>query len=67
MPQVGRRGDLTQEAVVAQDSGELGTDHLDRHTTLVLLVAREKHGGHPASAEQGLDCIAPGQGGGRAV
>ena len=50
--------DLRQEALGAQRHGQLGLEHLERHVPVVLEVAGEIDGGHPALAELALDPVA---------
>ena len=56
--------DLIQEPVGAEDGGEFGAQHLERHVAVVLEVAGEVDGGHPAGAEFALDAVAIGERGG---
>ena len=56
--QVGRGGDLTQEALPAQRGGELGAEHLDGDLALVPEILGEVDRGHPARTELALDGVA---------
>ena len=58
MPQIGRRGDLDQEAIFARVLGEIRPKHLDGHLTVVLAVGGEEHGGHATLAQLPQDGIA---------
>ena len=53
-----RRLDLLHEALGAEHRGQLRLEDLDRDVALVLEVAREIHGCHPALAELALDAVA---------
>jgi hypothetical protein len=46
MLELGRRRDLFDEAVAADDRGELGPEHLDRDFAVVFQVIRRIDGGH---------------------
>ena len=63
-----RRGglDLPHEPLGAEDGGELGLQHLERHLAVVLQVLRQVDGGHAPLAQLPLDAVAVGQGGGEA-
>jgi len=50
--------DLYDEAVGAEDGGELGLQHLERDPAVVLEVLGEVNGGHAAGAELALDAVA---------
>ena len=63
MAQVGCGGDLTQEALPAQSSGELRAEDLDGDLAPVLQVLGEVDHGHPSRAELALDVVPVGQGG----
>ena len=66
MLQVGGDLDLGEEAVAADDGGELGVQDLDGDLAAVLQVFGEVDGGHPALAQLALEAIAVGEGGGEA-
>ena len=53
--------DLAQEALGADDGGELGAEDLDGDGAIVLEVVREVDGGHAARTELALDAVAVGQ------
>ena len=53
--------DLAQEPLAADRLGELGAQHLDRDIALVLSVAGEIHGRHPAAAEQVAQFVTIGE------
>ena len=55
------RADLAQEAIGTQRMRQLGAEHLERHFAIVLQVAGEIDGGHPADAELALDRVAARQ------
>jgi hypothetical protein len=52
--------DLALEAVRPERGGGLGQQHLERHGPVVLEIASEIDGGHPAAPELALDEIALG-------
>ena len=52
--------DLTQEALGADDGGQLGTQHLDGHLAPVLEVLGEVDRGHAALAQLALEAVAVG-------
>ena len=60
--QVGRELDLGQEPLGADDRGELGPKHLERHPPVVADVLGEVDGGHPAGADLPVEAIAVRQG-----
>ena len=59
----GREADFPEEPLWAERSAELGMKHLERHRAVVLQVAGEENGGHPAASELTLDGVAAGDGG----
>ena len=61
MLQVGGGLDLLEESLRAEQRGEVGMQHLDRHLAVVLQIASEINGCHPARPELMLDRVAPGQ------
>ena len=61
--QVGCGGDLAQEALPAQDGGELGAEHLDGDLAPVLEVLGQVDDRHPSRAELALEVVAVGKGG----
>ena len=50
-----------QEAAGAEQRADLGVEQLDRHLPLVLVVAREIHGGHATASDDPLDDVAIAQ------
>jgi hypothetical protein len=58
--------DFLDEAVPAEDSGQLGLQDFDRDFAIVPEVFREVDGGHAAGAELALDSVAVGECGGEA-
>ena len=62
MLEVGGDLDLGEEAVAADDGGELGVEDLDGDLAAVLQVLGEVDGGHAALAQLALETIAVGQG-----
>ena len=66
MLQVGGGLDLGEEALGADDGGELGPQHLDRDLAVVLEVVGEVDRGHAALAQLALKAVAVGEGGGEA-
>ena len=56
-----RRLDLGQEAIGANDGGELWAQHLHRDAAIVLEIVRQIHGRHAARAELALESIAIGE------
>ena len=67
MLQAGGDLDLPQEAVGAEDGGEVGAEHLDRDPPPVAEVARGVDPRHAAPAHLPLDRVAAGEGGANAV
>ncbi len=65
--QVGGDLDLVEEALGAQDGGELRAQHFDRDLAVVLHVMGEVDGRHAAGAELALDRVAVGEGTAEAV
>ena len=61
MLQVGGGLDLGEEALGADDGGELGAQDLDGDLAVVLEVLGEVHRGHAARAELALDPVAVGE------
>ena len=61
--EVGGGLDLGQEPLGAEDGGQLGTEHLERHLAVVAHVVGEIDGGHAALAHLALEAVAVGQGG----
>ena len=59
--------DLAQEALGADDGGELGAEDLDRDLAVVLQVLGEVDRGHAALADLPLDAVAVAEGGGERV
>ena len=57
MLQRGRHANLTQKPLGAEHRAELGVEHFERNAALVLLVAREKHGGHAAASDLAIDRV----------
>ena len=62
MLQVGGGADLGKEPVGADDGGELGAKHLERHLAVVPDVVREVDGGHAALPKLTLDAVAAREG-----
>ena len=62
MLEVGRRLDLGQEALGADDRGQLRLQDFERDLTLVLEVVGEIDRGHAALAELSLDGVAAFEG-----
>ena len=60
--EVGGDLDLGQEALAAEDGGELGVQDLDGDLAAVLEVLGEIDGGHAALAQLALEAVAVGQG-----
>jgi hypothetical protein len=60
--QVGRRLDLGEEPLSADDRRELGLEHLERDASLVLQIVSEIDRRHTPFAELTLDAIATFQG-----
>jgi hypothetical protein len=65
--QVGRRADLYEEPLGADDGRELGLEDLHRDVAPVLEVLGQVHRGHTAGAELAQDAVAVGEGGGQAL
>jgi len=59
--------DLAQEALGADDGGELGAEDLDGDLAAVLQVLGQVDRGHAALAELALDAVAAAEGGGERV
>jgi len=57
MLQRGRHANLTQEPLGAEHCTQLGVEHFERDASVVLLVAREKHGGHPTAPDLTIDRV----------
>ena len=57
MVQPRRHPDLPQEAFRTQGRGELRVEHLERHLTVVLKVAREVHDRHATVPDLALDGV----------
>jgi hypothetical protein len=55
-------GDLLDEALGPEYSGQLGLQHLDGHLALVLQILGQVDGGHPPRPELALDAVAGGEG-----
>ena len=53
--------DLAEEAVGPERHGQLGVQHLERDRAVVLEVAGEEDGRHPAAAELALEGVAGAQ------
>ncbi len=51
MLQIGSSGDLGKEPLGADDRGQFGPQHLDRHAAVVPDVLRQVDGGHAALPE----------------
>ena len=62
--EVGRGGDLAQEAFVAERGGEFGAEDLHRDLAVVLEVLGEVHGGHPTGTEFPFDAVPVSERGG---
>jgi len=62
MLEVGRETDLALEAFSAERCGEIRVQDLERYRPLVLDVAREVDGGHPAVPKLALDLVAAREG-----
>ena len=60
--EIGGDLDLGQEALAAEDGGELGVEDLDRDLAAVLQVLGEIDRGHAALAQLAHEAIAVGQG-----
>ena len=67
MLEIGGDLDLGEEAVAADDGGQLGVQDLDGDLAAVLQVLGEVDGGHAALAELAVEAIAVGEGIGEAV
>src|SRR5207249_2873515 len=52
-----READLSKEPLGAQDSRQLGAEHLERDRAVVLEIASEIDRGHPTAAELTLDRV----------
>lgn len=61
MLELGRDPDFPEKPLSAQTRSQVGTEHLDRHPTAVLLIASQEHGGHPALPDRTLQGVAAGQ------
>ena len=61
MGQPCRNPDLAKEAVGAEEPGQVGMQHLDRHAAVVFAVFREVDGCHAAAAELMLEQVAVGE------
>ena len=61
MLQTGRRVDLALEPLRAEARGQLGVEHLEGDEAVVLEVAGEEDGRHPAAPELSLDRVAVAQ------
>ena len=59
--QVGGGSDFAQEALGADDGGELRPEHLDRHPAVVLRVLREEDRRHATLAHLALEAVAVGE------
>jgi hypothetical protein len=59
--QPGRGPDLPPEPLRAQQVGQLGVEHLERHRPLVPEVPRQVHRGHAAPAQLPLDGVTLGE------
>jgi len=66
MLQPGDGLDLAEEALGADDGGELRPEDLDGHLPVVPQVGGQVHRGHAAGAELPLDAVAVGEGSGEA-
>ena len=55
--------DFAQEALDAEHGAEVGAQHLERDPAIVLEVAREVDGRHPAGTEFTFDVVAIAEGG----
>lgn len=62
MLQARRDFDFPEEAIGAQRGRQLGAQQLDGHSTGVLEVLRQIHGGHAALAQFAFDSVPAGQG-----
>jgi hypothetical protein len=60
--EIGRRFDLLDKPLGAQDGREFGTEHFDRHLAVVPHVMREVHRCHPTSTDSPLDGVAGSEG-----
>ena len=60
--EIGGDLDLFEEAVGADDGGELGAEHLEGDLAVVLQVVGQVNGRHAAVAEFALDAVAVGEG-----
>ena len=67
MRQAGDSLDFAQDALGADGRGHFGVEDLDRHSTVVLQVLSEEHGGHAAPTERALDPVAVREGGSKAL
>jgi hypothetical protein len=67
MLEVGDGLDLAQEALGADDGGEVGTQDLDGDLAVVAEVLGEVDGRHAALAELALDAVAVGENGPEAL
>ena len=61
MLQAGRRVDLALEPLRAEGCAQLGVEHLEGDEAVVLEVAGEEDGRHPAAPEFPLDRVAAAQ------
>ena len=57
-----RESDFSQEALGPERGSQLRSERLQGDEAIVLQVAGEIHGGHPAAAELALDGVAVGEG-----
>ena len=62
MLQVGGDLDLLEEPLRADDRGQLGAQHLERHLAAVLEILGEVDRGHATRAQLPLDAVAIGEG-----
>ena len=60
MLKIGGGRDLGEEPLGADDGGQFGPQHLDRHAAIVPDVLRQVHGGHAALAELTLEAVSVG-------
>lgn len=61
MLEVCRHTDFSEEALDTHDRGQFGVEDLQRHAAIVLQIAREVDGRHPARANLAFDGVAIGE------
>jgi hypothetical protein len=61
MLEIGRNLDFGEEALDAEHCTEFGLEDLERDLAVVLEIAREVDGGHPALAHEAIDDVTPGK------